>query len=257
MDLGNKYIKERNYSEAILAFEKVIDIDENNVKAKLGLVEAYHELIEIYEENLTDENTLIELIKDAYRYTQEKEFLDKLKEIENRIAYKSEQIISNEGTNNETDNNNELSTNNKNQTNTYEVVDNNEEVTSGDTIIDDISYDDSFQLNIDAKVIFTKDERKLELQIINANNTRKDNILTESLDYNWTIINNDTPTIGTQQSYIKYEITNQTDEGMDIERVEGSDIITHDDFRVGWSYGRESLVYIYPNNYSYKIIESE
>ena len=42
-DLGVRYLSEGNYKEAILAFTKVIQIEPANVKAYLGLSEAYYQ----------------------------------------------------------------------------------------------------------------------------------------------------------------------------------------------------------------------
>lgn len=41
IDLGNKYLQEGKYQEAILAFQKVIQIDPKNIPARLGLGKAY------------------------------------------------------------------------------------------------------------------------------------------------------------------------------------------------------------------------
>lgn len=41
---GNKYIEEKNYHEAITAFEKVVKIKPKNVEARIGLSKAYIEL---------------------------------------------------------------------------------------------------------------------------------------------------------------------------------------------------------------------
>ncbi len=57
--LGNKYLQEGNYQEAILAFEKAIEIDPKNVDVLLGLGKAY-----ITEERLNDaERVLLEATK--------------------------------------------------------------------------------------------------------------------------------------------------------------------------------------------------
>lgn len=41
LNLGNKYLQEGKYQEAILAFEKVIQIEPKNISARLGLGQAY------------------------------------------------------------------------------------------------------------------------------------------------------------------------------------------------------------------------
>lgn len=44
IELGNKYIQEGNYKEAIIAFEKAIEIEPKNVDARLRLAKAYTEV---------------------------------------------------------------------------------------------------------------------------------------------------------------------------------------------------------------------
>ncbi len=41
LELANQYITEEKYEEAILAFQEIINIDENNVEARVGLARAY------------------------------------------------------------------------------------------------------------------------------------------------------------------------------------------------------------------------
>jgi uncharacterized protein YfaP (DUF2135 family) len=41
LSLGNHYYKEHKYKEAIIAYKKVLDIDENNVEARIGLAKSY------------------------------------------------------------------------------------------------------------------------------------------------------------------------------------------------------------------------
>jgi len=36
MELGQKYLEEMNYEEAVVAFQKVIELDDRNVEAYLG-----------------------------------------------------------------------------------------------------------------------------------------------------------------------------------------------------------------------------
>jgi len=60
LELGYKYLEEGKYDEAILAFNKVIEIDENNIEARFGLVDAY-EGIEDYEKAEEILNQILEL----------------------------------------------------------------------------------------------------------------------------------------------------------------------------------------------------
>ena len=41
LDLGNKYLNEQKYEQAIIAFEDIIKIDKTNVDARIGLAKAY------------------------------------------------------------------------------------------------------------------------------------------------------------------------------------------------------------------------
>lgn len=41
IEIGNKYLSEGRYEEAILAFEKIIEVDPKNVEARVGLAKAY------------------------------------------------------------------------------------------------------------------------------------------------------------------------------------------------------------------------
>ena len=41
LELGQKYLAELNYEEAVIAFQKVIELDEKNVEAYVGLNQAY------------------------------------------------------------------------------------------------------------------------------------------------------------------------------------------------------------------------
>jgi len=47
VDLGNKYFTDGKYKEAILAFEKAISVDRNNVEARIGAAKAYVEINEL------------------------------------------------------------------------------------------------------------------------------------------------------------------------------------------------------------------
>ena len=84
IDLGNKYLLEENYEEAILAFEKAIKIDAKSTEARVGVAKAYignNELdkaIEILEEAQEIDKTSEELLK---------EILEILTDIESDVAY--------------------------------------------------------------------------------------------------------------------------------------------------------------------------
>ena len=70
IDLGNKYLLEENYEEAILAFEKAIKIDAKSTEARVGAAKAYigndelDKAIEILEEAQEIEKTNETILKE-------------------------------------------------------------------------------------------------------------------------------------------------------------------------------------------------
>lgn len=68
LDLGQKYLTESNYTEAIIAFTKVIEIDPESIPAYMGRAQAYRGT-EQYEEAKTDYTTVIDKTEDQ-PYTQ-------------------------------------------------------------------------------------------------------------------------------------------------------------------------------------------
>jgi len=74
LTLGNKYVQEGKYKEAVLAFEKVIKVDKKNIEARMGLARIYmgsneydkaekmlKELLDIDGKNFNCKNQLIRL----------------------------------------------------------------------------------------------------------------------------------------------------------------------------------------------------
>lgn len=68
LDLGQKYLTESNYTEAILAFTKAIEIDPESIPAYMGRAQAYRGT-EQYEEAKTDYTTVIDKTEEQ-PYTQ-------------------------------------------------------------------------------------------------------------------------------------------------------------------------------------------
>lgn len=68
IELGQKYLTELNYTEAVAAFTEVIKIDPSNIEAYAGRAEAYKGLKQ-YEEAKADYTTVIEKADDM-QYTQ-------------------------------------------------------------------------------------------------------------------------------------------------------------------------------------------
>ena len=73
LDLGQKYLTELNYTEAILAFTQAIEIDPESIPAYMGRAEAYRGT-EQYEEAKTDYTTVIDKAAEQ-PYTQAEAYL--------------------------------------------------------------------------------------------------------------------------------------------------------------------------------------
>ncbi len=74
LDLGQKYLEEMNYEEAIVAFEAAIEIDPMSVDAYLGLVEVYIRTGEF--------DTALEYAKKGYEATGDERLKEKIDMIE-------------------------------------------------------------------------------------------------------------------------------------------------------------------------------
>ena len=92
MDLGNKYLLEENYEEAILAFEKVIKIDAKSTEARVGAAKGYI--------GLNDIDSAVEKLREAQNLDIENEkllieILDILKNVDSQALYEMLQIYIN------------------------------------------------------------------------------------------------------------------------------------------------------------------
>lgn len=77
LDLGNKYLEGMDYEQAIVAFNKAIEIDPMSVDAYLGLVEVY--------EKLDDLETALETCQVGYDKTMDERLGDKIVYFQNLI----------------------------------------------------------------------------------------------------------------------------------------------------------------------------
>lgn len=80
LDLGQRYLSEQKYTEAIVAFQKVIELDDKNVEAYLGLSDVYMAM--------EDREDAISALETGYKKTQDerlKERLEELKDIINSV----------------------------------------------------------------------------------------------------------------------------------------------------------------------------
>ena len=73
LKLGQKYLEEQNYEEAVVAFQKVIELDANEGRAYLGLAEAYKECKDIEQ--------AISILKKAEQLAPENDYEDELTEL--------------------------------------------------------------------------------------------------------------------------------------------------------------------------------
>ena len=73
LELGNRYLSEMNYEQAVAAFEAAIEIDPKNVEAYKGLVDAYIQM--------GDDQLAIEIAQRAYDATGDDSFQDIINEL--------------------------------------------------------------------------------------------------------------------------------------------------------------------------------
>lgn len=90
MSLGNKYLSEGKYEEAILAFNKVIEIQPRNMEAKAGLKDAYTELAKDYKKQLKIADAK-EILKKGIKETEDSSLQKMLNEINAKIRIETEQ----------------------------------------------------------------------------------------------------------------------------------------------------------------------
>ncbi|MCM1217671.1 MAG: tetratricopeptide repeat protein [Lachnospiraceae bacterium] len=77
LDLGNKYLEELNYEEAIAAFNLAIEIDSRSVEAYLGLADAYL--------GMGDKVAALEALQTGYDLTGDEELLAKRDEVQAQL----------------------------------------------------------------------------------------------------------------------------------------------------------------------------
>ena len=78
LDLGNRYLKEQNYEQAIVEFDKAIAIDPVSVDAYLGKAEAYI--------GMGDQQSALDTLQAGYDLTGDARLKGKLDEIEAQIT---------------------------------------------------------------------------------------------------------------------------------------------------------------------------
>lgn len=77
IDLGNRYLEEQEYEQAIVAFDKSIVINPMSVDAYLGKAEAY--------EGMGDTDMALQTLREGYDLTGDERLKKKISEIENTI----------------------------------------------------------------------------------------------------------------------------------------------------------------------------
>ncbi len=83
LDLGQKYLLDGNYEQAIVEFNKVIEIEPKNVEAYLGLAEAYAAE--------GDYDSAIAVLEQGYAETDNQSLQDKINELRGLSAAQTEQ----------------------------------------------------------------------------------------------------------------------------------------------------------------------
>ena len=76
--LGQKYLTEENYEEAVVAFEKAIAADEKSVEAYIGLADAYA--------GQGNAGKAVEILEQGYGLTQDEALIEKKTEIESETG---------------------------------------------------------------------------------------------------------------------------------------------------------------------------
>ncbi len=84
LDLGNKYLNELDYEQAIVAYETAVEIDPMSVDAYLGLADTYV--------NMGDFDKAKEVLQKGYDATGDERLKDKIIEIESLIAEEQAKI---------------------------------------------------------------------------------------------------------------------------------------------------------------------
>ncbi len=86
LDLGQKYLEEQNYEQAIVAFDKAIGIDPMRVDAYLGLAEAY--------EKMGDYDMALETLQKGYDRTGDERILEVIETLELTLEENSQMNLS-------------------------------------------------------------------------------------------------------------------------------------------------------------------
>lgn len=90
LNLGNKFLTELNYEQALASFKKAISIDPKNVEAYLGAADAYIKLADA-EKDFKDKRELydeaVDLLKDGYDITSDNRLQSKIDEINELIIF--------------------------------------------------------------------------------------------------------------------------------------------------------------------------
>lgn len=88
LDLGQKYLSEQQYTEAIVAFQKVIELDDKNVEAYWGLSDVYMAM--------DDREKAISALENGYKKTQDNRLKERLDELNNIIGSVQEEMTEEE-----------------------------------------------------------------------------------------------------------------------------------------------------------------
>lgn len=88
LDLGNRYLEEQNYEQAIVEFDKAIAIDPMSVEAYLGKADAYI--------GLGDLQSALDTLQTSYGLTGDERLKEELDEIEaqlNQVSQPEEALL--------------------------------------------------------------------------------------------------------------------------------------------------------------------
>ena len=99
IDLGNKYLSEQNYTEAILEFEKALKIDSKNtdITGTLDILYAYNNILDLISKDKLDEAKIeIDKLKDHPKFEIINSSIESIQaEVDEKLAANLENLINN------------------------------------------------------------------------------------------------------------------------------------------------------------------
>ena len=100
------------------------------------------------------------------------------------------------------------------------------------------------------QLIIEKNNSKLTVDFDSPKEVNSQNKSKESVWINWILEKNGKITSGSKKSYIVYSIKRISPNGVHLNRIEGGQNFSLEDFEFSWSYGSPFYIWVYPLNKS-------